>query len=184
MIWARLLSMISTRLNCITRNKRFHFVRFKSLCCWNWKRTDMAIFRLLNNFIWWFADGITPLTEVSEAADPNCNRSSSRWASFPFTRNFNGNLGRRVNGSRHIQNIHIDKCDLLRLFFQLDLLQLFMWCAIGGLHANITNIIVDCWWLGYLRVQVVYWKWERVYVPPSLLAIPPYIRCSSLTNEV
>ncbi len=38
--------------------------------------------------------GITLLTEVSEAADLNRNRSSSRGgASLPFTRNFSENLG-------------------------------------------------------------------------------------------
>lgn len=50
-------------------------------------------FHLLNNFIWWFADGITPFTEVSEWANPNYNYSLSRWPSFLFTQNFDDNLG-------------------------------------------------------------------------------------------
>ena len=48
---------------------------------------------MLNNLIWWFAGGITLLTEVSEPADPNRKCSLSKWASFPFTRNFSGHLG-------------------------------------------------------------------------------------------
>ena len=58
-----------------------------------WKRSNAAIFHLLNNLIWWFAVGITLLTEVGGPADPNLNRSSSEWDSFPFNRNFSGYLG-------------------------------------------------------------------------------------------
>ena len=36
---------------------------------------------------------ITLLTELSEPADPNRNRSSSKWASFPFTRKFSAYVG-------------------------------------------------------------------------------------------
>ena len=101
--------MTSTQFSYVTRNKRFHCARI-------WKRSDAAISHLLNNLIWWLAGGITLLTEVSEPADPNRNRSSSKWASIPFTRNFSGYLGlgpfarwsvewvglaHRVNGSGH-----------------------------------------------------------------------------------
>lgn len=55
-------------------------------------------------FICWInsSGGMISLTKVGESADPNHNRSSSRRASFPFTRNSRENLGRRVNGSEHI----------------------------------------------------------------------------------
>lgn len=92
----------------------------------------MAIFHLLDNLIWGLAGGTTPLNSLVMVyqkkvgklrgwVDPNRHRSSSRWASFPFTRIFRENLGlgrfarwvvewawrikgmgRRVNGSEQI----------------------------------------------------------------------------------
>lgn len=48
----------------------------------------VAIFHLLNNFIWYFAGNITSLIEMSELTDLNSNCSSSRWALFLFTQFF------------------------------------------------------------------------------------------------
>lgn len=56
--------MISTQFSYVMQNKRFYCIKI-------WKKTNEAIFHLLNNLVWWFANNITLFTEVSEPADPN-----------------------------------------------------------------------------------------------------------------
>ena len=78
--------MISTQYKLYYGNKRSHHVII-------WKKINVVIFYLLNNFIYWFEGNITLLTEVSKPVNSNHNCSFKQIDLIPITQKFSIDLG-------------------------------------------------------------------------------------------